>query len=301
LAASSDFSPDCRRARRARPRAQLVDPGHPGCGGTIAIGAGDAFIAGGTETISRVPMMGFNIIPLPSWSLDEVLDFVNVELAERIPERFGLPRKEQERFAYKSLAKAMKAQQAGKLADEIAPVKGGNALVAVNGRVRETPPQQLVDLKLPFRADGTVTAGTSSPLTDGATAVFVCSESYVEERGFAPLARTRSFAMSGRALSVMDLGSIGSSCELLARAKLTMDDIDIVEIIEAFVPPRPRDPRGEGHHRRRRDRARPSARRARRRLVGKVSPLLKLEKDAMRWATQCMGGGVGIAMELVAV
>jgi acetyl-CoA acyltransferase len=246
-------------------------------------------------------MMGFNIIPLPSWSLDEVLDFVNVELAERIPERFGLPRKEQERFAYKSLAKAMKAQQAGKLADEIAPVKGGNALVAVNGRVRETPPQQLVDLKLPFRADGTVTAGTSSPLTDGATAVFVCSESYVEERGFAPLARTRSFAMSGRAVSVTDLGSIGSTCEVLTRAKLMLDDIDIVKILEAFVPPRPRDPRGKGHYRRRRDRARTSTRRALWRLVGKVSPLLKLEKDAMRWARQSMDGGMGIAMELVAV
>jgi hypothetical protein len=147
-----------------------------------------------------------------------------------------------------------------------------------------------------------VTAGTSSPLTHGATAVFVCSESYVEERGFAPLARTRSFAMSGRAVSVTALGSIGSTCEVLTRAKLTLDDINIVKIIEAFVPPRPRDPRGQGHHRRRRDCARPCARRARRPLVRKVSPLLKLEKGRNALATQRMGGGgMGIAMELEAV
>jgi acetyl-CoA acyltransferase len=173
--------------------------------------------------------------------------------------------------------------------------------LSVDGCVRETSAQKLVDLKLPFKADGTVPAGTSSPLTDGTTGVFVCSESYVEERGFAPLARTRSFAMSGRAVSVTDLGSIGSTCEVLTRAKLMLDDIDIVKILEAFVPPRPRDPRGKGHYRRRRDRARTSTRRALWRLVGKVSPLLKLEKDAMRWARQSMDGGMGIAMELVAV
>ena len=190
---------------------------------------------------------------------------------------------------------------AGKLVDEIAPVKGENALVAVEGCVHETSPQKLVDLKLPFKAGGTVPAGTSSPLTDGTTGVFVCSESYVEERGFAPLARTRSFAMSGRAVSVTALGSIGSTCEVLTRAKLMLDDINIVKIIEAFVPPRPRDPRGKGHHRRRRDRARTSTRRALWRLVGKVSPLLKLEKDAMRWARQSMDGGMGIALELVTV
>jgi acetyl-CoA acyltransferase len=96
------------------------------------------------RTMSRVPMMGFNIIPLPSGSPDEVFDFVNVELtAERIAERYGLSRKDQEQFAFKSLAKAIKAQQAGKLADEIAPVKAGNAIVAVDGCVRETSPENL--------------------------------------------------------------------------------------------------------------------------------------------------------------
>jgi acetyl-CoA acyltransferase len=83
--------------------------------------------------------------------------------------------------------------------------------------------------------------------------------------------------------------------------EIAPDDIDIVEMNEAFVPPRPRDPRGEGQHRRRRDCARPCARRARRRLVGKVSPLLKLEKGRNALATQRMGGGMGIAMELEAV
>jgi acetyl-CoA acyltransferase len=81
-------------------------------GGMILMGAGDAFVAGGTESMSRVRMMGFNVMPPPSWSQQEVLDFINGGLtAERVAERYGLSRKNQEKFAYRSQAKAMKPQK----------------------------------------------------------------------------------------------------------------------------------------------------------------------------------------------
>jgi acetyl-CoA acyltransferase len=277
-------------------------------GGMIAMGAGDAFVAGGTESMSRVPMMGFNIMPPPSWSPEEVLDFVNVGLtAERVAEQYGLSRKDQEQFAHNSQAKALKAQRAGRLAEEIAPVKAGNAIVALDGCVRETSPEKLAELKPAFRADGTVTAGTSSPMTDGATAVLVCGESYLEARGLAPLARIRSFAVSGCSPGVMGLGPIESSRKALARAKLTIDDIDIVEMNEAFasqaeacrrvleIPEEKLNIDGGaialGH---------PLGATGGR-LVGKASQLLKREKGRYALATQCIGGGMGIAMVLEAV
>jgi acetyl-CoA acyltransferase len=283
-------------------------------GGTILMGAGEAFVAGGTESMSRVPMMGFNIMPPPSWSEEEVLDFINVGLtAERVAEQYGLSRKDQEAFAHKSQAKAMKAQKEGKLADEIASFRVENTLVSVentlvsnDGCVRETSMEKLADLKPAFKAGGTVTAGTSSPMTDGATAVLVCSESYLERRGLTPLARIRSFAVSGCSPGVMGLGPIESSRKALARAKLTMDDIDIVEMNEAFAA------QAEAC---RRDLGIPEEKlnidggaialghplgATGGRLVGKASQLLKREKAKYALATQCIGGGMGIAMVLEA-
>ena len=124
-------------------------------GGMIVMGAGNAFVAGGTQSMSRVPMMGFNVMPPPSWSEEEVLDFINVGLtAERVAEQFGLSRKDQAAFAHKSQAKAMKAQKEGKLADEIAPFRVDNTLVANDGCVRETSMEKLADLKPAFKAGG---------------------------------------------------------------------------------------------------------------------------------------------------
>jgi acetyl-CoA acyltransferase len=277
-------------------------------GGMIAMGAGDAFVAGGTESMSRVPMMGFNIMPPPTWSPEEVLDFINVGLtAERVANQYGLSRKDQEEFAYKSQSKAVKAQQAGNLAEEIVPVRVGNTLISSDGCVRETSMDKLADLKPAFKADGTVTAGTSSPMTDGATAVLVCSESYAEQHGLTPLARICSFAVSGCSPGVMGLGPIESSRKALARAKLTMDDIDIVEMNEAFAS------QAEAC---RRDLKIPEEKlnvdggaialghplgATGGRLVGKASQLLKREKGRYALATQCIGGGMGIAMVLETV
>ena len=276
-------------------------------GGMIAMGAGDTFVAGGTECMSRVPMMGFNPLPPPTWSAQEVQDFVNVGLtAERVAEQYGLSRADQDRFALASHTKAMQAQTAGRLAAEIAPVALGNTLVADDGCVRKTSMEKLADLKPAFRADGTVTAGSSSPMTDGATAVLVCGESYLNRTGLAPLARIRGFAVSGCEPGVMGLGPIASSRKALARAGLTMRDIDIVEMNEAFAA------QAEAC---RRDLEIPEEKlnidggaiaighplgATGARLVGKAAQLLKREGGRYALATQCIGGGMGIAMILEA-
>ena len=276
--------------------------------GMIAMDAGDAFIAGGTESMSRVPMMGFNLSPHPSWSEQEVRDFVNVGLtAERVAEQFGLTRQDQERFAFASHSKARQAQREGRLADEIAPVAVGAATVAEDGCVRETSLQKLAELKPAFKPDGTVTAGTSSPMTDGATALLVCSEDYLNRRGLTPLARIRSFAVSGCEPGVMGLGPIRSSQKALARAKLSVADLDIVEMNEAFAS------QAEAC---RRELAIPEEKlnidgggiaighplgATGGRLIGKAAQLLQREKGRHALATQCIGGGMGIAMVLDAV
>ena len=276
-------------------------------GGMIAMGAGDAFVAGGTECMSRVPMMGFNPLPPPTWSAQEVQDFVNVGLtAERVAEQYGLSRADQDRFALASHTKAMQAQTGGRLAAEIVPVALGNTLVAEDGCVRKTSLEKLADLKPAFKADGTVTAGSSSPMTDGATAVLVCGESYLNRTGLAPLARIRGFAVSGCEPGVMGLGPIASSRKALARAGLTMKDIDIVEMNEAFAA------QAEAC---RRDLEIPEEKlnidggaiaighplgATGARLVGKAAQLLKREGGRYALATQCIGGGMGIAMILEA-
>jgi acetyl-CoA acyltransferase len=275
--------------------------------GMIAMGAGDAFVAGGTESMSRVPMMGFNPLPPPSWSAEEVQDFVNVGLtAERVAAQYGISRAEQDRFSLASHEKALAARKAGKLTDEIAPVAVGNKLVAEDGCVRQTSMEKLADLKPAFKADGTVTAGSSSPMTDGATAVLVCSEAYLERTGRDPLARVKGFAVSGCEPGVMGLGPIASSRKALARAKLTVKDLDIVEMNEAFAA------QAEAC---RRDLEIPEEKlnidggaiaighplgATGGRLVGKAAQLLKREHGRYALATQCIGGGMGIAMVLEA-
>lgn len=233
--------------------------------GMLAMNAGDMFVASGTESMSRVPMTGFNVLPSPSWSSDLVQHFVNVGLtAERIALQFGLSRADQERFALASQTKAYRAQKEGRLAEEIAAVDTPAGLVADDGCVRMTSLEKLAELKPAFKAGGSVTAGTSSPMTDGATAVLVCGEAYLEQTGLTPLARIVSFAVSGCAPGVMTLGPIESTRKAPARAKFKRSDIDIVEMNEAFASQAEacrrvlENSRREAQYRRRRDRTRPS-------------------------------------------
>ena len=275
--------------------------------GMLMMNAGDAFVAGGTESMSKVPMMGFNVLPHPSWSAEAVEDFINVGMtAERVARQFGVSREEQDSFAFASHSKARTAQQKGLLADEIAPYRLGDTMIADDGCVRETTLEKLAGLKTVFMKDGTVTAGSSSPMTDGATALLVCTEEFARRRGLDLLARVESFAVSGCAPGIMGMGPVESSRKAMARAGVTMKDIDIVEMNEAFaaqaeacrrqldIPHEKLNVDGGaialGH---------PLGATGGR-LVGKAASLLRREKGRRALATQCIGGGMGIAMVMEA-
>jgi len=275
--------------------------------GMLMMNAGDAFIAGGTESMSKVPMMGFNVLPNPSWSAQAVEDFINVGMtAERVARQFGVTREDQDRFALGSHSKAHAAQKKGLLADEIAPVTVGGMTVAEDGCVRETTPEKLAGLKTVFLQDGTVTAGSSSPMTDGASAILVCTEEFARRHGLEPLARVESFAVSGCAPGIMGMGPVEASRKAMARAGLSIEDIDIVEMNEAFAAQAEacRRELGIPHEKLNVDGGaialgHPLGATGGR-LVGKAASLLRREVGRHALATQCIGGGMGIAMILEA-
>lgn len=273
--------------------------------GMLKMNSGDAFIVGGTESMSRVPMMGFNLSPHPSWSPEEVADYCNVGLtAERIAKHYGLSREDQDRFALLSQQKAFRAQQLGFLAAEIAPVTVGNIRVDSDGCVRETSMEKLAGLKPVFLEGGTVTAGTSSPMTDGATALLVCSAQFMDQHNLLPLARIASFAVSGCDPGIMGMGPVESSRKALLRAGISMNDISVVEMNEAFasqseacrreleIPLEKLNLDGGalalGH---------PLGATGAR-LIGKAALLLNRQGGRYALATQCIGGGMGTAMVL---
>ena len=271
--------------------------------GMLMMNAGEAFIAGGTESMSKVPMMGFNMRPHPSWSAEQVEDFANVGMtAERVSRQLNVSRQDQDSFALASHSKALAAQLAGRLAQEIEPFPLGDAAVSVDGCVRETTMEKLAALKPVFLECGTVTAGSSSPMTDGASALLVCGEDFAKNHGLDLLARIDSFAVSGCAPGIMGMGPVEASRKAMQRAGVTMTDVDVVEMNEAFAA------QAEAC---RRQLAIPEEKlnidggalalghplgATGGRLVGKAAQLLRRVKGRRALATQCIGGGMGIAM-----
>ena len=201
--------------------------------GQIQLGAGEVFICAGVESMSRVPMMGFN--PMPNAKLHEKQPGAYMgmgETAENVARRWGISREQQEAFAVRSHKLASEAREKGLFDDEIVPI----GAVTRDGCIRpETTAATLAGLKPAFSADGSVTAGTSSPLTDGASAVLVCAEDYADANGLPKLARIRSVAVAGCAPDIMGIGPVAATRKALARAGLTIADIDLVELNEAFA------------------------------------------------------------------
>lgn len=271
--------------------------------GMIATNAGEAFICGGVESMSHVPMFGFNISPPPVWSETQKDAYMKVGLtAERVAERYGLSRQEQDQFGFDSQSKALAAQESGRLAQEIAPITVNGVVVDRDGCIRAPSMDKLATLAPAFKEGGTVTAGSSSPMTDGATALFVCSQEFAAKHGLPVLAEVVSFAVDGCPADVMGLGPIGASRKALARAGLTIDDIDVIEMNEAFaaqaeacrrelgIDPKKLNVDGGaialGH---------PLGATGGR-LVGKAALRLQRGEGRYALATQCIGGGMGIAM-----
>ncbi len=200
----------------------------------IEMGMGDAFIAGGVESMSRVPMTGFN--PMPNTRLEEESMTSMGITAENLSGLHSISRGDQEAFAIESQARAAAARESGAFADEIVAIETTDGTVQEDGCIRPgTNAEALAKLRPVFDANGTVTAGTSSPLTDGAAFVFVCSEEFAAEHGLKPMARIKSAAVSGCAPEIMGIGPVSASRKALERAGLSLDDIDLIELNEAFA------------------------------------------------------------------
>jgi acetyl-CoA acyltransferase len=200
----------------------------------IEMGMGDAFIAGGVESMSRVPMTGFN--PMPNTRLEEESMTSMGITAENLSGLYSISREDQEAFAIESQARAAAARESGAFADEIVAIETTDGTVQEDGCIRPgTNAEALAKLRPAFDANGTVTAGTSSPLTDGAAFVFVCSEEFAAEHGLKPMARIKSAAVSGCAPEIMGIGPVSASRKALERAGLSLDDIDLIELNEAFA------------------------------------------------------------------
>jgi acetyl-CoA acyltransferase len=276
--------------------------------GAIQMNAGEAFVCAGVESMSRVPMAGFNPSPSPMLYEEHPEVYISMGVtAENVARKYKIDRARQDEFSVLSQNKAAAARASGKLKDEIVAIEQGDLRVEEDGCIRpETTTEALAGLNPAFDENGTVTAGTSSPLTDGASAVLVCSEDYAKANGLDSIARIRSIAVYGCAPETMGMGPVGATKKALDRAGVTIKDIDVIELNEAFAAQalgvideaemdiekinldggaialgHPLGATGA-------------------RITGKVASLMKRENKNLALATQCIGGGQGIATVLEA-
>ncbi|MBP1781502.1 acetyl-CoA C-acetyltransferase/acetyl-CoA acyltransferase [Micromonospora sp. HB375] len=223
----------------------------------IVAGEADLVVAGGVESMSRAPFVmpkaatpfartaevydttiGWRLVnPLmrKGWGVDSM-----PETAENVAAEFGVDRAAQDAFAYRSQQRAAKAQADGRLAEEIVPVtvpagKRETKLVEADEHPRETTLAKLASLPTPFREGGTVTAGNSSGVNDGAVALLVASAAAVERYGLTPLARVRGAAAAGVPPRIMGVGPVPATRKLLDRTGLSLADVDVIELNEAFA------------------------------------------------------------------
>ena len=274
--------------------------------GKIAMGSGKAFICGGVESMTRV-RTGFDPLPYPYSNEEKQNPHLYLSMgitAENVAKKYNISRTEQQEFSLESHRKANEAQKKGKFITEITKI--GNYETDENIRPNSTM-EKLDSLKLAFDQNGTVTAATSSPLTDGAAATLVCEENFAKENGLEILGRIKSTAVEGCDPNYMGLGPIAATRKALERAKLSIKEIDIVELNEAFASQslacikdldidikkvnldggaialgHPLGATGA-------------------RITGKAAQLLKRENKKFALSTQCIGLGMGIATVIEAV
>jgi acetyl-CoA acyltransferase len=275
--------------------------------GQILLGAGEAFICAGVESMSRVPMGGFNTSPNPTLLSDFPAVYMSMgHTAEQVAKRFAVSRSEQEAMAVASHAKATNARERGLFVEEIVPIDTSAGLIDTDGCIRPgTHADALAQLQPAF--GGTVTAGTASPLTDGSAALLVCTEQFARNHRLHILARIKAVAVGGCAPEIMGMGPVVATRKLLQRAGLSIHDIDLVELNEAFASQAIACMRELGL-----DMAKVNldggalalghplgATGAR--ITGKAASLLKRTGGRYAIATQCIAGGQGVATLLEAV
>lgn len=273
--------------------------------GYIQMDAGDVFIAAGVESMTRIPMGGFNPMPNPQLAETYPQAYISMGLtAENLANEHNIDRTAQETFAVSSHHKAAAARDAGKFDDEITAIGD----VTQDGCIRpDSSVEALAGLKPAFDEKGSVTAATSSPLTDGAAAVLIASEEYAKAHNLPIMARIKSVAVAGCAAETMGFGPVPATEKALARAGLTIADIGVAELNEAFAAQalsvikalkldesvvnldggaialgHPLGASGA-------------------RITGKLASLMQREGKQYGLATMCIGGGQGTAMILEAV
>ena len=280
--------------------------------GAIQMNAGDAFICAGMESMSRVPMIGYNPMPHPELYKTYPQAYIGMgDTAENLVDKYQISREAQDSFAVESHRKATLARSEGKLKDEIVSINTSNGVVEEDGCIRpETSLETLAELKPAFSDKGSVTAGTSSPLTDGAVAVLVCTEEFADKYHLEKIAKIKSIAVSGCLPEIMGIGPVGATRKALQRAGLSLEQMDVIELNEAFASQslavlHDLDPENKliqrinidggalalGH---------PLGATGAR-ITAKAAALLKREGGQYALATQCIGGGQGIATILESI
>jgi len=271
--------------------------------GAMQMGAGEAYICAGVESMSRIPLTGFNPSPHPDLAETMPGAYMSMgETAENIVGEYDISRDEQDAFAVASHLKADRAQKKGRFKDEIISIQTSNGKVSEDGCIRaDSRIETLAGLSPAFLETGSVTAATSSPLTDGASAVLVTTEDFASANNLTPLARIKSFAISGCQPHIMGIGPVGSTQKALKRAGISVEDLDVIELNEAFSSQSIASIRdldlnidkinidggaiALGH---------PLGATGAR-ITGKAAQILHRSGGKWALATQCIGGGQGIA------
>ena len=275
--------------------------------GSIKLGSGELFLAAGVETMSLVKRGGWNRDLHPGIEAKFPDAYISMGLtAENLARDYSISRLEQEEFALHSHNKALNAQSNGLLTDEIIGIKTDENVIEIDGCMRETSIEKMARLNPAFLEEGTVTAATSSPLTDGAACNLICSDKYAEENSIGGLAEIVSTAVVGVPPHIMGIGPVESSKKALNRAGITMDDLDVIELNEAFsaqsiavlrdLDLAPDDSRlnidggalAIGH----------PLGASGARILGKAASLLNRVDGEYALASMCIGGGMGIATVL---
>ena len=272
----------------------------------IEVGWGDCILVGGVESMSRIQRRGFNWSPSPELE-DKFPDaYIGMGVtAENVAKKWNQTRLQHEQFALSSHHKAASAQTNGLFKNEIATIKNNEVIISEDGCIRgNTTLESMAKLNPAFGEDGIVTAATSSPLTDGAVFMIVCSEEFAKKNKLKPMARIVAGAVTGCSPEIMGIGPIEATKKVLNKANWKVDDVDLFELNEAFssqslavieelkIKPEIVNLHGGalaiGH----------PLGASGARITGKAASLLQSTGSERAVATMCIGGGMGISIAL---
>lgn len=216
----------------------------------IQLGHADIVIGGGTESMTMIPMGGHKVSPNPHLVQEYPEVYIGMGLtAERVAEKYGISREDQDRFALSSHQKAVSAIEDGKFSEEIVPLTVRSRMLNDKGKIEEseihfdvdegprkdTSLEALANLKPAFKAGGTVTAGNSSQMSDGAAALVLAGERAVKKLGVRPLAKFMGYATAGVEPELMGIGPVAAVPKVLKKTGIKLADIGLIELNEAFA------------------------------------------------------------------